>query len=252
MSNGLKVALAAAVLVVVAVVGGGAYWFLRDDAPPEVSLSAATDAVTGTTAAASGAGSTGSAPSTGSDGIAGTWVVDAESGEFGYESATGSFAGFRIQEELARIGTTTAVGRTGDIEGSVQIDGTTVSAVDVEIDMTTITTNESQRDGAVQRALETSQHPTATFTLTQPIDLGDGAAAGQAVAVDAVGDLSVHGVTRSVTFPLEAQLVGDQIVVVGALDVTFSDYDVEVPSAQIVVSVEDHGTLELQLLLVRG
>ena len=38
-------------------------------------------------------------------------------------------------------------------------------------------------------------------------------------------------------------------VVVGSIDVTFSDFDVEAPSSRIVVSVEDHGTLELQILL---
>ena len=52
-------------------------------------------------------------------GIEGAWTVDTETGEFDYETATGTFAGFRIQEELASIGSTTAVGRTGDVSGSI-------------------------------------------------------------------------------------------------------------------------------------
>ena len=36
------------------------------------------------------------------------------------------------------------------------------------------------------------------------------------------------------------------------MDLTFSDYGVAVPESQVVLSVEDHGILELQLLLVRG
>ena len=67
----------------------------------------------------------------------------------------------------------------------------------------------------------------------------------------AVGDLTVAGVTEEVTVDLEAQVVGDTIVVVGSTPIRFSDFGVEVPSAPIVVSVEDEGLVELQLLLVR-
>ena len=211
---------------------------------PTTSTSTATAASTATTAA-TGAG-------TADGGVAGTWVVDTETGEFDYESATGTFAGFRIEEELASIGSTTAVGRTGDVAGSMVIDGTTVTEASFEIDLSTITTNESRRDDNVQRALETGQFPTATFTLVEPIELGDAAASGEAVSVTAVGDLTIHGVTQRVEFPLEAQLVQDTVVVVGSLDITFADYGVEVPDAQIVLSVEDHGILELQLLLTKS
>jgi polyisoprenoid-binding protein YceI len=239
--------IAAAVIVVLG--GVGAFLFLRDDAPDEVSLDAAREAVSETTAApdtTTGAGAV-------EDGdVSGTWTVDAETGEFDFESASGTFAGIRIAEELASIGSTTAVGRTGDVAGTVVIDGTTVTAADIEVDMTTITTNESRRDDKVQDALETGEFPTATFSLTEPIDLGDGAAAGEEVSVSAVGDLTIHGVTQQVEMPLQAQLVDDTVVIVGSLEIAFSDFGVEVPSAPIVVSVEDVGTMELQLLLTRG
>lgn len=116
--------------------------------------------------------------------------------------------------------------------------------------MTTITTNDDRRDDRVQQALETGVYPTASFTLTEPIELGSSAGDGEAVAVTAVGDLTIHGVTQAVELPLEAQLVDGTVVVVGSLDVTFTDYGVEVPESPIVLSVEDHGTLELQMLLV--
>jgi polyisoprenoid-binding protein YceI len=66
------------------------------------------------------------------------------------------------------------------------------------------------------------------------------------------GDLTIHGVTQSIVFPLEARLVGDTIVVVGSTAVTFSDFGVTMPSAPIVVSVEDNGILELQLFFSRA
>lgn len=41
------------------------------------------------------------------------------------------------------------------------------------------------------------------------------------------------------------------MVIVGTTDITFSDFDVEVPESQIVLSVDDFGVVEFQLLLVR-
>lgn len=242
------VALAAVVLVALAATA--AVWFLRDDAPDEVDLDDAVGAIAEPTTSVEGEDTLSDTVPDGD--ISGTWTVDSETGEFDYESATGSFAGFRIDEELAGIGATEAVGRTGNLTGAVVIDRTSVISADVEVDMTTISTNESRRDGRVQSALGTEQFPTATFSLTEPIELGEDAASGEPVSVTATGDLTIHGVTRRVQIPMEARLVQGTIVIVGSTEITFADFDVEVPSAPVVVSVSDVGTLELQLLLTRG
>ena len=184
-------------------------------------------------------------------GIAGTWTVDTSIGTFSFEDSTGTFVGFRVQEELSGIGSTTAVGRTPEVSGTLTIDGTTVTAVSVEANMDAITTNDSRRDDNARRALDTDEFPTATFELTQPIELGDAAASGEPVAVTAIGDLTIHGTTLPVEIPLEAQLVDGVVVVVGSVDVVFADYGVSVPDAPIVVSAEDHGVIELQLFFTR-
>lgn len=235
-------AIAAAVLVVIAAIG--VFVFLRSDAPDEVDLETAVESVSSTT---SGDGSAAEGPD-----VSGTWTVDAETGEFDFESATGTFAGFRIDEQLVDIGAAEAVGRTGAVSGTVEIEGNTVTKTDVTIDMTTITTDRSMRNRRVQEALETDQFPTATFSLTTPIELPPDAASGEKVAVTAKGDLTVHGVTQPVAMSLEAQLVDNTIVVVGSTDVTFADFGIEVPSAPAVLSVADTGTLELQMLLTKS
>lgn len=245
MSSRAKVLLAL-VLVALLAVGGGIFWFLRDDAPEEVSLDRAIEGISTTTAAP------GSDRPADDGSIEGTWTVDTTSGDFDFESATGTFVGFRIQENLASVGSTTAVGRTGAVSGSMTISGTQVTEASFDVDLTTITTNESLRDRRVQEALETDRFPTATFTLTSPIELGTDAASGGKLSVTAKGDLTIHGVTKAVEFPLEAQLVEGTAVVVGSIEVTFSDFGVTVPSAPIVLSVDDFGKLELQLLLTRS
>lgn len=238
-------------VVALLLVGGGIFWFLRDDAPDEVNLDTAAQGVTTTTADESTTTTAGGGTAT-PDGIDGTWSVDTSTGAFDYESATGTFVGFRISEELASIGSTEAVGRTNAVSGSMTISGTTVTDARFTVDMTQITTNESRRDNRVQSALNTQQNPNATFTLTEPIELGADAASGAEVTATAKGDLTINGVTKAVEFPLQAKLVDGTVVVVGSLDVTFSDFGVEVPSAPVVLSVDDHGALELQLLLTRS
>ncbi len=241
--NRIRTIALAAVVAALLLVGAGAYWFLRDDAPDEADLATAVESVqeeagTDTTAAAA-------------DGVEGTWTVDTDTGEFTYENATGTFAGFRIQEELSSIGSTTAVGRTDAVSGEATIEGTTLAAATFEVDLTTITTETSMRDDKVQQALDTDQYPIATFTLTEPVELGDAAASGDPIEVTAIGELTIHGVTNPVELSIEAQLVDGTIVLVGTTELTFADYGVEVPSSPAVVSVDDHGVLEAQILLVR-
>ena len=61
-----------------------------------------------------------------------------------------------------------------------------------------------------------------------------------------------HGVTKSVEIPLQAKLSGNVIVVTGSLEVAFADYGIQAPNSFAVLSVEDHGTMELQLLFTHA
>jgi len=162
-----------------------------------------------------------------------------------------SFAGFRVDEVLNNIGDFTAVGRTAKVSGSIELSDTALVAATVEVQMGTLQTDNSFRDGRMYQALDTSEFPLATFTLAEPVELPAGMADGEAFSGSAEGDLTIKGVTNRVAFDLQAQLVGDRIVAVGSSDVLFSDYGVTAPTAPIVVSVEDHGIMEFQLLFTR-
>ncbi len=182
--------------------------------------------------------------------VAGAWTVDTTIGDFDFEQATGSFAGFRVDEELT-IGEVTAVGRTGEVSGFIQLGAGGLEAAEITVDMSTIESDRPLRDGRTRQALGTDQFPTATFVLTEPVALPADAADGAAFSLEAAGELTVKGVANPAVFALDAQLVDDVIVVVGSTEVTFADYGVQAPSAPIVVSVEDHGIIEFQLLFTR-
>jgi polyisoprenoid-binding protein YceI len=185
-------------------------------------------------------------------GLAGAWSVQVAEGAGDLlGEPTVSFAGFRVDEVLNSIGDFTAVGRTADVSGSIELSDTALVAATVEVTMSTLRTDNSFRDGRIYGALHTSEFPKATFVLAEPVELPAGMADGEAFSGSAEGDLTIRGVTNRVTFDLQAQLVGDVIVAVGSSDVVFSDYGVTAPTAPVVVSVEDHGIMEFQLLFTR-
>jgi polyisoprenoid-binding protein YceI len=235
-------------VVVAAVVVGGVLWWLSGDAPEEASIEGALGAISTQQTTTSAAGSASTTTTAGAqEGLDGTWTVDTSIGEFSFEEATASFVGFRIKEELSTIGETEAVGRTPDVTGTLEIQGTTITDVSVEANMNAIITNDSRRDSRARSALKTGDFPTGAFALSAPIELGELPAEGETITTTAVGELTIAGVTNPVEFELEAQLVDGLIVVVGNTSIVFADYDVSVPSAPIILSVEDNGIVELQL-----
>lgn len=228
------------------------------DATDEATDTATDGATTGATDAPNATdGSTAteesSADSTPVDGDAsGTWTVTTDAIPYDFEAAEGTFVGFRIDEELSSVGNTTAVARTPAVTGDITVDDTTLSEGTFTADLTQVTSDRSQRNPAIQRALNTSAEPEATFEVTEPVDFGEVPPAGEAVEIDVVGDLTVNGTTVSDTWPMQAGLTADGLLVVtGSFDVALADFDVSAPSAPIVVSVADEATVEVQLYLER-
>ena len=227
----------AALVIVIGAMAAYGVWRVISNAPDEVSL----DAAVASLETSEGVGQDLSTE--------GTWVIDSDSGSFTFEEASGSFVGFRIKEELARIGKITAVGRTGEVDGELRIGAGELQSVSVSADLSTLITNDSRRDRAARNALNVSENPIASFSMDKPVALS--ATDGSAVSLKVKGELLINGIGREAEFDLQAQLVGETVVVVGSTEVVFADYDVEVPSAVIVVSAEDHGVVEFQLLFVR-
>ena len=227
----------AALVIVIGAMAAYGVWRVISNAPDEVSLDAAVASLE-------------TSEVVGQDlSTEGTWVIDSDSGSFTFEEASGSFVGFRIKEELARIGKITAVGRTGEVDGELRIGAGELQSVSVSADLSTLITNDSRRDRAARNALNVSENPIASFSMDKPVALS--ATDGSAVSLKVKGELLINGIGREAEFDLQAQLVGETVVVVGSTEVVFADYDVEVPSAVIVVSAEDHGGVEFQLLFVR-
>ena len=231
-------------VAVVAILAIAAWWLgFFTEAPEEANVADLAEAVQEQADAEAEADGADSAPAV-VDSLDGSWSVTPVEGQ--------TFIGYRINEVLNTIGSFEVVGRTTGVTGTLEGSGTTITAVEVVADMTSITTDNPGRDNSMRsQALETGDFPDATFSLAEPIDLGSIPAEGVAVSAIAIGDLTIHGVTQRVEFPLDAQVQSGSIVAAGQLLVQLSDFDITAPSAPIVASVEDVATLELSLVFSR-
>ena len=99
--------------------------------------------------------------------------------------------------------------------------------------------------------MSTDEFPEATFTLTEPIELGTEAVEGADVETTATGELTLRGVTNPVTFEVTAQTTDGRIGVLGSIPVLFEDYGIDNPSFG-VVATEDNGLVEFVLVFERA
>jgi polyisoprenoid-binding protein YceI len=160
----------------------------------------------------------------------------------------GSQAGYRV-EEVLRGEDVTVVGRTDQVSGTAEVaDGALTEAV-VEVDVASISTDSGNRDQYfANQAMRVSEHPTATFTLTEPVPLPE---LGEEVSqVRASGTLELVGQSRPVSADIEVLREGSTVRASGAVDVTFADWGIEAPSLGFV-EVEDAGQVEFLVELVR-
>jgi len=245
------------VLLVVLFVGGPFVYihFIEGKAPAPLSLSTETTAGPAASSAASSSGSPGSSASgssasgssasgssaSGSSGSASSTSVDGT-----WKVTTGSLAGYRIKETLFGQ-SNTAVGRTSSVTGSITIARAQVPAGSFTVDMTSVKSDQSQRDHQFQgRIMDTAQFPTSTFALTKPIELGSVPANGVTITETATGNLTLHGTTRAVTFTVQARRSGSTISVSGSIPIVFADYNIDNPSGG-PAQTSDNGTLEFLL-----
>lgn len=227
MRHPLRWILGGIAVVVIAALGFGAWYVFGSSAPEKPKLSATATTVVG-----------GPATPTGS------WKI-----------ALGDdvYLGYRIKELFAdSVVKRDAVGRTADMTGIMRISGPSVTAATVTAQMQHLESDRGTRDNYIHtHAIESDTYPTAVFRLTKAIPLPQPLVKGAKVKVDATGKLTLHGVTKAVTVPLEARWTGPTIEIVGTAPINLADYKIDAPDTG-VVSVDDHGSLELSLTFIRA
>lgn len=236
----MKRVLIGTVIVVLLVVGAVVVYvqFVRDDADPRLDFTDAADATDG---GGSGDGSTTTGVPPRPADIEGSWTP-----------AEGSEVGYRVMEDyLDGLGESEATGRTTEVTGTLVIEGTTVTEATFTADLTSLESNDPGRDSQVQgRILNTDEFPEAAFELAAPIELGVVPGEGETMRAEAGGALTLHGVTRELTFDVEGKAFADHLEVLATIPITFAEFDIPNPS-NAVVRTRDNGELEVLLVLER-
>lgn len=169
--------------------------------------------------------------------------------------APSSTATVRVREQLASINfpsdaVLVAKGGTGSFQ--LNADGTFDPASKIMFNVDSLASDSSQRDGFVKMTvLNTRQFPTATFVPTRATGLTTPLPANGTFSFTLAGTLTIHGVTRGVTFGVTATRSAADLKATVTLDptVTFGDFGMPLPAAPgRVLSVVDEIKLVIDLV----
>ncbi len=232
MKKTTKLIVASVVIAALAVtVGPWTYInLIKDDAPDALTIDDSTDTSSPTNSVEALTDATGS------------WKI---------VTPSDSVVGYRVKEILFGQATE-GVGRTRDVTGNLTIANNAVTAADFTVQMGTIMSDAEKRDNQFNnRIMDVSAYPTATFTLTSPISLPANALSGDVITANATGDLTLRGVTKTVTFPVEAQVTGQTFTVVGSITIVFDEWNIPEPGIP-GITVDPDGLLEFSLQFSRN
>jgi len=172
-----------------------------------------------------------------------TWTVDAS-----------SKATIRVREQLARLpapndAIITIVGAEGSI--TLNPDGTFAPGSKISVDMTTVTTDDRQRTDSIKRdPLEVTRFRTSELVPKTSAGLALPLARSGDFAFQLTGDLTLHGVTRSVTFDVKATRSDGKLIATATANPSwkFGDFGMRPPSSFSVLSIVDEIRMEFALV----
>ena len=169
-------------------------------------------------------------------------------------AAEGNLAQFAVREQLAGLDLPNdAVGTTAAISGALVIlpDGQPVAGESrFVVDLATLKTDSSRRDGYIQRnTLDTGTYPEAIFVPTTTAGLPAALPTSGPVAFQLAGDLTVHGITRPVTWDVTGEVADSTLRGTATTSITFTDFGMTLPRVGPVLSVDDLIRLQLDFTL---
>jgi polyisoprenoid-binding protein YceI len=170
--------------------------------------------------------------------------------------SSASKASYRAHEQLVgRTLPSEAVGTSSSVSGSLVLapDGSIVADQSkISVDLSKLQSDESRRDNFIKgTTLQTSRFPMATFVPREAQGLPSPLPTTGQATFQLIGDLTVHGVTRPVTWQVTAQFGDASVSGAASTTVNISDFGMSPPKAGPVLSIEDGLTLELAFTAAR-
>lgn len=138
------------------------------------------------------------------------------------------------------------VGTTNQISGDVVIKNTDTTPIitvgTIKVDARTFKTDSEKRDGAVNRFIlktETSGNEYVVFVPTKVTGPSTAIVDGKAFNFTVTGDLTISGVTKSVTLPITATKTAAGLSATMKTTLKRSDYNLTIPNIPFVANVSD-------------
>jgi len=172
--------------------------------------------------------------------------------------SSASKASFTIDEELFG-NPNTVVGETDKVAGQILVntqDPSKSQVGEIRIDVSTLVTDNDLRNRTLQGRIlqtDTPANQYATFVAKSITGLPESIAVGQQVSFKITGDLTIHQVTKSLTFDATVKAVSDkQITGTASTTVKYSDFGISVPDVPSVTGLGDTVKLALEFTANAG
>jgi len=167
------------------------------------------------------------------------------------EITDGSSATYRVTEQFVGVSfTNEAEGATTLVSGALTInaDGSIAPGSKLIVDLRGLKSDQDQRDGFIQnRTLETAKFPNAEFVPSKVTGLDKLIPSAGQAGISLTGNLTIHGVTKEVTFQGIATFNPRTNTVAGRAktSLTFDQFGLTQPKIGRLASVDNKIDLEL-------
>jgi len=145
-----------------------------------------------------------------------------------------------------------AVGTTNVVTGTfvVATEGVPAGKVTkIQVDLRALQSDSGRRDNAIrERWLESNTYPYAEFVSTNALNLPASYQPGSQVSFNLVGDMTIHGVTKSVEWLVDGTLTGDTVRGQATTTINMSDFGITAPNIANMIKVEDQVELLVQFV----
>ncbi len=168
----------------------------------------------------------------------------------------GNEARYLVREELVGIDFPyDAVGKTSAMTGAVVLDakGSVIPAASrISVDVTTLKSDRANRDRYLKTdALETDKYPKVELAITALRGVPAKFPANGQFSFELLGNLTVRTLTRPVTWQVTATVNNGDWRGTAKIALKFGDLGMPVPSAFMVIKLEDNLRLEYDFHFVR-
>jgi polyisoprenoid-binding protein YceI len=142
------------------------------------------------------------------------------------------------------------MGRTPKISGEAKLDPADVAKAPgrVVVDLNSLDTGIALRNEHMRGTLESAKFPQAVFTFKELYVPGNKLLPNQAISGNAKGTMTIHGVTKTLTAPVELTLLPEQdpnyragnwVHVASQFRIKMTDYGITLPKGVLGIKVAD-------------